>query len=117
MYSTVSPVAVRVAGVVVGVVVVGGTVVVGLVAGVVVGLGVVGEVVVVDAGGAPGALEEEEPPGEETAGSEPGVREADLVWKLSTPASPAMVAPITIGARLMGSWSSAWTWGLFALTP
>jgi len=30
----------------------------------------------------------------------PRVRLAGLVWKLSTPASPAAVAPITIGARL-----------------
>jgi hypothetical protein len=116
VYSTVLPVAVRVVGVVAGVVVVGGTVVVGLVVGVV-GLVVVEEGVVVDAGGAPATLEGEEPPGKEAAGSEPGARDADLVWKLSTPARPATVAPITIGARLMGSWSSEWTWGLFALTP
>ena len=38
---------------------------------------------------APATFEGEEPPVEEAAGSEPGVRDADLVWKVSTPASPA----------------------------
>jgi len=79
---------------------------------------VVGEGVVVDAaGGAPATFEGEEPPGEEAAGSEPGVRDADLVWKVSTPASPATVAPITIGARLMGSCSSGRTWGSARSAP
>ena len=38
----------------------------------------------------------------ETPGREPNVREADFVWKASTPARPATVAPITIGARFIG---------------
>jgi hypothetical protein len=34
-------------------------------------------------------------------GKEPSVRDADFVWKVSTPASPAIVAPMTIGVRLI----------------
>jgi hypothetical protein len=97
-------------------------VVAGAVVGVVVGLvpagpapaGLVpGEGVVVDAdGGAPATLVEgEEPRVAEAPGSEPRARDADLVWNVRTPASPAMVAPITIGARLMNAVSSEWTWG------
>jgi hypothetical protein len=108
-----------VAGAVVGVVVAGvvvGVVVFGVVLGVVVGA--VDEGVVVDAdGGALATLVDgEEPPVAEAPGSEPSVREADLVWKVSTPASPAMVAPITIGVRLMSAVSSEWTWRFSGLT-
>jgi len=46
----------------------------------------------------------------ETPGREPSVSDADLVWKARTPASPAMVAPITIGARLIELASCALTW-------
>jgi hypothetical protein len=103
--------------VVVGAVVVGGVVVGGVVDEGVVDEGVVAgtvwrEGVVVDAdGGALAVFEGDEPPVAETPGAEPSASDADLVWKVSTPASPAMVAPITIGARLMGSSSSARTWG------
>ena len=62
-------------------------------------------------GGAAATLDGEEPSVEEVPDAEPSPSDADRVWKVSTPTSPAIVAPITIGARLMGSSSSARTWG------
>ncbi len=44
----------------------------------------------------------EEPAGTATVGRVPSVSVADLVWKLTTAARPAMVAPTRIGARLIG---------------
>jgi hypothetical protein len=39
--------------------------------------------------------------GTAAAGTVPSVRAADLVWKLATAATPANVAPTTIGTRLI----------------
>jgi hypothetical protein len=44
----------------------------------------------------------EGPAGTATTGRVPSVRVADLVWKPTTAARPAIVAPTTIGARLTG---------------
>jgi hypothetical protein len=52
-------------------------------------------------GGEPAATDVEGETPVEVPGSPPRVRLADLVWKLRTPASPAAVATMTIGARLI----------------
>jgi hypothetical protein len=44
----------------------------------------------------------EGPAGTATVGRVPSVRAADLVWKLTTAARPAIVVPTRIGARLIG---------------
>jgi len=44
----------------------------------------------------------EGPAGTATTGRVPSFSVADLVWKLTTAARPAIVAPTTIGARLTG---------------
>lgn len=70
--------------------------------GVVVRLDVGGELVPLDAGGDPAATDlVGDPEAAEAPGTEPRVRGADFVWKESTPASPATVAAITIGARFI----------------
>jgi len=88
----------------VAVLVVEGTVV-GVVAGTVVGVvDEGGGLVPVDPvfGGAPAVVEVVgEPVVADAAGNEPSVRRADFVWKLRTPASPAAVAAMTIGVRLI----------------
>jgi hypothetical protein len=73
-----------------------------LVGMVVVVLVLLGEGVVV----APGA--------EEIPGNDPSVRGADLVWNVSTAASPAMVPPMTIGARLIIPVLRECAWGSLA---
>jgi hypothetical protein len=44
----------------------------------------------------------------ETPGRAPSVKGADFVWKASMPPSPAMVAPITIGVRLIECVVGVW---------
>jgi len=114
---TAAPVAVFVAGktVVGGFVVVGAAVVLAgavlatvvggfVVAGAVAVLAtVVGGLVVEDAAGVGPLITElvEGSAGRATVGRVPSDSGADLVWKLTTAARPAIVAPTTIGARLM----------------
>ena len=50
---------------------------------------------------APATWEGDAPGVEEIPGNGPSVRDADLVWNVSTAASPAMVPPMTIGARFI----------------
>lgn len=72
-------------------------------AGIVVVLGAAGELALPwPVRDAAGTDEVGELPVVETPGKEPSVREADFVWKASTPARPATVAPMTIGARFIG---------------
>ena len=52
-------------------------------------------------GGGAAARDVEEEPRLEAPGRPPRVRLADFVWKLSTPTSPAAVAAMTMGARLI----------------
>jgi hypothetical protein len=72
-----------------------GTVVVELLAG-----GGLAPEVVLEGGTEDGDVSEE-PLVAEAPGSEPGSRRAGFVWKLNTATTPATVATITIGARLM----------------
>jgi hypothetical protein len=52
-------------------------------------------------GGGPAATDVEEEPRLEAPGRPLRVRLADFVWKLRTPTSPAAVAAMTMGARLI----------------
>jgi hypothetical protein len=50
---------------------------------------------------APATWEGDVPGVEEIPGNDPSVGDADLVWNVSTAASPAMVPPMTIGVRFI----------------